>query len=322
VSRETALLLNNVLLLSATGAVLLGTMYPLFLDALGLGKISVGPPYFEAVFVPLMIPALLLMAAGPFVHWKQSSPGHLLGRLRWVGLTAAGAALGVGLLRAGSLMVMLGLACAAWILLGTASHLWQRVRHAPAGMPLRARLAREPRNYWGMLAAHAGIGVFVVGVTLAKGFDVAVDASMRVGDIASAGGYAFRLAALEQVQGPNYTATRASFEVSRAGRSVASMRPEKRLYTVQQMPMTEAAIERGFTRDLYVSLGEPGADGRWLVRIQHKPFIGWIWAGCLMVAFGGALAASDRRYRLVRRAAAMQAPGTVPAPSLPGASVP
>jgi cytochrome c-type biogenesis protein CcmF len=323
-SRESMLLLNNVMLLAAAGTVLLGTLYPLFLDTLGLGKISVGPPYFEAVFVPLMIPLLVLMAAGPFVRWKDSSFSQLLGRLRWLGLAALGVALGLGLLLAGSPMVMLGLGCAAWILIATAAHLWQRVRHAPPGMPLVARLAREPRSYWGMLAAHAGIGVFVIGVTLAKGFDAANDASMQIGDTASTGGYSFRLLELRQVAGPNYVAVRGSFEVSRDGRHVATMQPERRLYTVQQMPMTEAAIERGFTRDLYVSLGDETSGGRWLVRIQHKPFIGWIWAGCLMIACGGLLAASDRRYRLARRAAAGQvpAPGTASAAAASGASLP
>jgi cytochrome c-type biogenesis protein CcmF len=275
-----------------------------------------------------MIPVLVLMAAGPFVRWKESSIKQLLVRLRWLGLAAVGVSLGLGLLLAGSWKVMLGLGCAAWVLLATVSHLWQRLRHAPPGTPLPVRLAREPRSYWGMLAAHAGIGVFVIGVTLAKGYDEAVDASMRVGDATSAGGYSFRLLGLRQVEGPNYVAVRGSFEVSRGGSHVATMQPERRIYTVQQMPMTEAAIERGFTRDLYVSLGEETSDGRWLVRVQHKPFIGWIWAGCLMVAGGGLLAASDRRYRPARRArvAGQPDPGTVsgvaPAVGRPGASVP
>ena len=303
-SRESMLLLNNVVLLATTGTVLLGTLYPLFLDALGLGKISVGPPYFEAVFVPLMVPVLLLMGVGPFVRWKESSWAELGRRLRLAALAALGVAAGLGLLLAASPMVMLGLAGAAWILLATASHLAQRLRHAPTGATLAWRLAREPRSYWGMLAAHAGIGIFVIGVTLVKGYDAASDVSMRVGDTASVGGYDFVLRAVQDVRGPNYVAARGSFAVSRDGQPIALLAPEKRLYTVSQMPMTEAAIDRGFTRDLYVSLGEATGGDRWLVRIQHKPFVAWIWAGCLVIAAGGLLAASDRRYRLARRARA------------------
>ena len=306
-SRESMLLVNNVLLLAAAGTVLLGTLYPLFLDALDLGKISVGPPYFEAVFVPLMVPLLLLMAAGPFVRWKEASLADILRQLRWIGLAALGVAVGAGLLLAATPMVMLGLACAAWILLATLAHLLQRVRRAPAGMPLFQRLAREPRSYWAMLLAHAGIGIFVVGVTLVKGLDDAKDVSMRVGDSASAGGYTFLFTDLQEIKGPNYIAARGTFEVSKDGRKIATMNPEKRLYVVQKMPMTEAAIDRGVVRDLYVSLGEATGDERWVVRVQHKPFVGWIWAGCLVMAFGGALAGSDRRYRMGRAAKAARA---------------
>ncbi|MGZ8321287.1 MAG: heme lyase CcmF/NrfE family subunit, partial [Telluria sp.] len=280
-SRESMLLLNNVVLLATTGTVLLGTLYPLFLDALGLGKMSVGPPYFETVFVPLMVPLLLLMGVGPFVRWKESSWQDLLARLRIVALAALGIALGLGLLLAATPMVMLGLACAAWILLATGAHLIQRLRHAPAGTALFARLRREPRSYWGMLAAHAGIDIFVIGVTLVKGYDDAQDIGMRVGESASVGGYTFALTGVQDVKGPNYVAARGNFEVSRGAERIATLHPEKRMYTVQQMPMTEAAIDRGFTRDLYVSLGEETASGQWVVRIQHKPFVGWIWGGCL-----------------------------------------
>ncbi|HEY1044699.1 MAG TPA: heme lyase CcmF/NrfE family subunit [Telluria sp.] len=313
-SREAALLTNNVVLLAATGTVLLGTLYPLFLDALGLGKISVGPPYFETVFVPLMVPVLLLMGAAPFIRWKEASLAGLARALRPVALAAGGIGVGIALLLSGSPMVMLGLACGAWILLACAFHLVQRLRHTQPGSALAHRALAQPRSYWAMLAAHAGLGVFVIGVTLARGFDEAKDVSMRVGDTTSAGGHAFRFAGLDEVRGPNYTAVRGTFQVTRDGKPVATLAPEKRLYIVQQSPMTEAAIDRGFTRDLYLSLGEATGDGRWLVRVQHKPFIGWIWAGCLIMAAGGLLAASDRRYRLARRA---QAPVATPAATRP-----
>ncbi|WP_052452451.1 heme lyase CcmF/NrfE family subunit [Noviherbaspirillum autotrophicum] len=301
VSRESMLLVNNVLLLVAAGTVLLGTLYPLFLDALNLGKISVGPPYFEAVFVPLMIPVLLLLAIGPFVRWKEASVGDVALRLRWVALATLVIGGGAAFAASTSALATAGLIFAVWILLATASHLLQRLRHAPAGTAIFKRFSSLPRSYWAMIIAHAGIGVFVVGVTLVKGLETAKDVSMRVGDSTSVGGYAFTFTDLSESRGPNYIAARARFEVTRGDSKIATMEPEKRMYTVQQMPMTEAAIERGFTRDLYVSLGEATNDGTWVVRVQHKPFVGWIWAGCLIMAFGGLLAASDRRYRVLAR---------------------
>jgi cytochrome c-type biogenesis protein CcmF len=301
VSRESLLLINNVLLLVASGTVLLGTLYPLFLDALNLGKISVGPPYFEAVFVPLMIPVLVLLAAGPFVRWKEASLGELVRRLRWVALAAVGLALAIALVLAASPMVTAGLSFAVWILFASVSHLVERVRHAPAGMPLAKRLSREPRSYWAMLIAHVGIGVFVVGVTMVKGFDDAKDVHMRTGDTVTVNGYTFTFTDLEEIKGPNYVAARGTFDVTYGGKKLTTLYPEKRLYTVQQMPMTEAGIDRGVMRDLYVSLGEATKDGAWIVRVQHKPFVGWIWGGCLIMAFGGLLAASDRRYRVASR---------------------
>ena len=301
-SRESLLLVNNVLLLAATGTVLLGTLYPLFLDALDLGKISVGPPYFEAVFVPLMVPVLLLMAVAPFVRWKEGALPDLVRRLRIAGIVTMAAATAAVLFLGASAMVVFSLSCALWIFLGTAAHLAGRLRGGQAGASLWRRIAREPRSYWGMLAAHAGIAVFVVGVTLVKGMDSSSDASMKVGQSVSAGGYAFRFTGVQEIKGPNYVAAKGTFEVTRDGKFVATMQPEKRLYTVQKMPMTEAAIDRGFTRDLYVSLGEATDDTTWVVRVQHKPFVGWIWAGCLIMAFGGLLAASDRRYRMAARA--------------------
>ncbi|MDR3482983.1 MAG: heme lyase CcmF/NrfE family subunit [Burkholderiaceae bacterium] len=301
VSRESLLLVNNVLLLAAAATVLLGTLYPLFLDALNLGKISVGPPYFETVFVPLMLPVLLLMAVGPFVRWKSASLKELVLRLRWVALASVLIAAMIWLMISASPMSVLGIAFAAWIVLGSASHLAERLRHAPAGTPLTRRLASQPRSYWGMLVAHVGIGVFVLGVTMVKGTETTNDVNMRVGDTTSIGGYTFRLNRLENIKGPNYTAIRGTFDVARGNDKPITMAPEKRMFTARQMPMTEAAIDRGFTRDLYISLGEQAENGAWVVRVQHKPFVSWIWAGCLIIAFGGFLAASDRRYRLHAR---------------------
>jgi len=298
-SRETTLLLNNVLLLSAAATVLLGTLYPLFLDALNLGKISVGPPYFEAVFVPLMLPVLWLMGAGPYVRWKSAELAPLLRRLRWVALLCVALLVGIACYAA-TPMVMLGLGSAGWVLASTASHLRERLGHGTADSGWLRRLRKQPRSYWGMLLAHAGIGVFVIGVTMVKGYEHSEDRAMQVGESATVAGYTFRFTALRDIQGPNYTAAQGTFEVSDGTRVLTLLRPEKRLYTVQNMPMTEAAIDRGALRDLYVSLGELTEQGVWVVRFQHKPMVSWIWAGCLLMAAGGALAATDRRYRLKR----------------------
>ncbi len=312
VSRESLLLANNVLLVVAACAVLLGTLYPLFLDALGMGKISVGPPYFDAVFFPLMAPVLVLMAVGPFVRWKQAEAGEVLMQLRWTAVAALLLALATGVAITASPLLVTGLALAAWILMATGLHLWQRLRQAP-GTPLLRRMRNLPRSYWGMLLAHAGIGIFVIGVSMVKGKETAQDVQMQPGDSVTAGEYAFSFRALDQIKGPNYSGVRATFDVTRNGQPVAVMMPEKRLFTVQRSAMTEAAIDRGFTRDLYLSLGEQSGDSKWFVRVQHKPFVAWIWAGCLVIGAGGLLAASDRRYRLQKRARSAELAAGAPA---------
>ncbi len=306
VSRESMLLTNNALLLVAVAAVLLGTLYPLVLDALGLGKISVGPPYFETVFVPLMAPALFLMAVGPLARWKQASVPELAVRLRWALGVSFAAAILVPLAMGGwSAMVGFGMLLAAWITAACVVSLKARLALVPNG-GLGARLVQLPSSYWGMLLAHLGIAVFVVGVTLVKGYEVETDVRMEVGDTSQLAGYTFRLTAIDEVKGPNYLATRGTIEISRGGSTVTTLKPEKRLYTVQNMPMTEAAIDYGVTRHLYVALGEPINPKVWIVRLYYKPFISWIWVGCLMMGFGGLLAAIDRRYRVRARAGSPQ----------------
>ncbi|HEY0060667.1 MAG TPA: heme lyase CcmF/NrfE family subunit [Telluria sp.] len=312
-SRESLLLVNNVLLVVAAATVFLGTLYPLFLDALGLGKISVGPPYFDTVFAPLMMPLLVLMAIGPFVRWKQARWQDVLRNLRWIAAATVLLSVSVSVILGASPMLACGLAIALWVLLATGWQLTQRLRHAAAGTPFVQRLTSLPRSYWGMIIAHAGIGVFVIGVTLAKGAETAKDLSMQLGDTATAAGYTFRLTELGQASGPNYTATQAVFVVSHDGEQIAVMKPEKRLYTVKNMPMTEAAIDRGFTRDLYISLGEAVNNTTWLVRVQHKPFMSWIWGGCIIMALGGLMAALDRRYR---RVAQRQAGNALASPTI------
>ena len=307
VSRESMLLTNNALLLVAAAAVLLGTLYPLVLDALGMGKISVGPPYFETVFVPLMAPALFLMGVGPLARWKQASVPELAVRLRWALAVSFAVAIIVPFaMGRWSSMVGFGMLLAAWIVVSSLISLKSQLAHTPKGR-IGARLAQLPRSYYGMLFAHLGVAVFIVGVTLVKGYEVETDVRMEVGDSSHLAGYVFKLVAINDVKGPNYMATRGTIEVTRDDKAVTTLNPEKRLYTVQNMPMTEAAIDHGLTRHLYVALGEPIGPKVWIVRLYYKPFIGWIWSGCLLMAFGGLLAVIDRRYRVRARAGSAQA---------------
>jgi cytochrome c-type biogenesis protein CcmF len=300
VSREAALLINNVLLAVAAAAVMLGTLYPLFLDALGLGKISVGPPYFETVIVPLVAPVAVLLAVGPYVRWKAARLGEIFARLRWPAAAAAALALVLAAaLGARSALMLFGLLLASWVLLASSWHLVERLRQ-PAGGSVWVRLRSQPRAYYGMLLAHLGVGVFALGVTVVKGLETSQDVRMKPGDTTTVAGYTFRFGGVQELRGPNYIAARATVEVTRGAERRGVLYPEKRLYTASGMPMTEAAIDRGVLRDLYVSLGEPVSPEEWIVRVNHKPFVNWIWGGCLLMALGGGLAASDRRYRLAR----------------------
>ena len=297
VSRETALLGNNVLLSVASASVLLGTLYPLFLDALGLGKISVGPPYFEAVFVPLMTPVVALMMFGPFLRWKGDTLGPVVRRVA----PALVASVVVGVAMAFAIdhvtaRTVLGLALAAWVVFTSFQQLAARLRER-AGASSSARLRGIPSAWWGMWLAHFGIGIFIIGVALVGSLNQSLDVKMKEGQRAELAGYSFVFRGVQDAAGPNYDASRATLEVSRGDRPVATLHPEKRLYRAQGMPMTEADIDVGPFRDVYVSLGEQLPDGSWIVSLYFKPFISWIWLGCVLMVLGGIFAASDRRYR-------------------------
>jgi cytochrome c-type biogenesis protein CcmF len=305
VSKETGLLLNNVLLLTATGAVLLGTMYPLFLDALGLGKISVGPPYFDTVFRWVMAPLIVLLGVGPLARWKGDELPSLTRRLRWAAVATVAvpalAALFAGRVSGWSI---LGYALATWVTAGVVVDAWAWRRQ-----PRQIGRARA-----GMWLAHLGVALFIGGVTGVRTHEQELDVRMQPGQTAELRGYSFRFDGAERADGPNYAAMQGRVQVTRSGEAVAELRPEKRVYHVQRNPMTEAAIHSNLARDLYVSLGEPQEDGSWTLRLQVKPLIAWIWLGCLVMALGGALAASDRRYRATRRA-------TAPLPAATGGAI-
>ncbi len=303
VSRETALLGNNVLLLVATGAVLLGTLYPLLLDALGMGKISVGPPYFDAVFMPLMVPTVFLMGIGPLARWKEASLPDLARRLRWAAGTSVVVAVATGWLAGRiSFAATIGLFMAYWIVTSLLTDLYERLHPAGASWSEAPRRARQlPRAMVGMMIAHLGVAAFCIGVSMVMTYQVERDVKMAIGDSTTVNGYTFTFRGTRDIPGPNYMATQGLIEVTHNGKRLRDMRPEKRVYRVQNNPMTEAAIATGFTRDLYVSLGEPVGGGDWIVRVYVKPFIDWIWGGCLIMALGGVLAATDRRYRVRKR---------------------
>ena len=302
VSRESMLLLNNVMLAVAAGSVLLGTLYPLVLDALGAGKISVGRPYFETVFIPLMAPAMFLIGVGPMAQWKKASLPDLATRLRWAFVVGVLTALLVPFAMGGwSTPVSLGILLAAWIVTSSLAGLLERLRLAPGSAGILAKLGSNSRSYYGMLLAHIGVAVFIAGATLVKGYETDKDVRMSIGDSIEVGGYSFQLDRLTEVSGPNYIATRGEVKVTRNGRAVTVMYPEKRTYGDKKNPMTEAAIDWGFVRDLYVAFGERLDPTSWAVRIYHKPFVELIWVGWLLMSLGGLLAVFDRRYRVAAR---------------------
>ncbi len=310
-SRETLLLVNNLLLVVATAMILLGTLYPLLLDALSGAKLSVGPPYFNAMFVPLMAALMLTLGVGIMVRWKDTPVKWLLGMLTPVLITSV--VLGV----LGSLLfgdfnwaVLAVSLLAAWVVIASVRDLLDKTRHK--GL-LKGARSLAP-SYWGMHLAHLGLAVCAIGVVLTSHQSSERDLRLAPGESLSLGGYEFVFEGAVHHEGPNFTSDKATIRVFDGDKQIATLHPEKRLYTVQQMPMTEAGIDAGFTRDLYVALGEPLGDGAWAVRVHIKPFVRWIWLGALMMGLGGALAASDRRYRVkvktrVREALGMAAQG-------------
>ncbi|MDE2370010.1 MAG: heme lyase CcmF/NrfE family subunit [Burkholderiales bacterium] len=301
-SRESLLLVNNMMLTVSCGAVFLGTLYPLFLDALGMDKISVGPPYFDTVFGLLMAPLVVVMGIGPITRWKQDEGGALVRKLWMAAIASVLAALVVQWLAGGiHLWTTGGLTMAFWIVASLLVDLRDRVL-PPGGKAgqIAFRAGQIPRAMLGMFVAHFGVAAFAFGVAMVKTYEIEKDVKMGAGDHTEIGGYGFKMTGLAEVPGPNYQATQATIEVSRGDRLLSVLHPEKRIYRVQQQPMTEAAVDRGLTRDLYISMGEQLPSGEWIVRVQDKPFIVWIWGGCLIMMVGGMLAMSDRRYRVAR----------------------
>ncbi|MGH8420379.1 MAG: heme lyase CcmF/NrfE family subunit [Pseudomonas sp.] len=305
-SRETLLLGNNLVLVVAASMILLGTLYPLVLDALSGAKMSVGPPYFNALFVPLMGLLMAVMAVGVLVRWKDTPVKWLLGMLTPVLIGSAVLALIAGFAMADFHWAVLAtVLLAAWVLLAGVRDLLDKTRHKGLLKGMRSLT----RSYWGMQLAHIGIAVVALGVVLSSQNSAERDLRMAPGDSVELGGYMFVFDGARHLQGPNFTSDEGTIRVLEDGKQVTVLYPEKRLYTVQRSMMTEAGIDGGFFRDLYVALGEPLDNGAWAVRVHVKPFVRWIWFGGLITALGGLLAALDKRYRVKVRAKVRDALG-------------
>ncbi|MDR3416794.1 MAG: heme lyase CcmF/NrfE family subunit [Nevskia sp.] len=300
-SREGLLLFNNVFLAAAAAAVLFGTLYPLVLDATGLGKVSVGPPYFNPVFLPLVTPLIFLVGLAAAVPWKRGDWKETVRRLRWPALAALvfGGALPFTLYGRSTPLASAGALLGLWAMFAAVQDVWRRVRAKP---DLGSGLAAVPRAAWGMTLAHVGLGVWALGVSGVVSFGDEHDVRLARGTTTELGGYTFRFDGAGESQGPNYTAQEGTVTVTHGDRPVAVLHPQKRLYPSQGTVMTQSSIDIGLLRDLYVSLGDSFDDGSWSLRVYYKPLVRMIWLGGVLMFFGGMLAVSDRRYRLARAA--------------------
>jgi cytochrome c-type biogenesis protein CcmF len=299
VSRESLLLCNNIVFLVSTLTVLFGTLFPLFMDALGQGKYSVGPPYFNAVFVPLMAVLVPFMGVGPISRWKSDSPRRWQSELAVPAIVAIGCGFTLPLLGVDyNLWVALAATLSSWLVLGLLKDLWNRVRTAASvGRGLR----RLTPSYCGMFIAHLGFAACVTGIVATSQYSIERDLKMSPGDRQVLAGYEFHFTELAQVRGPNFVADEARFTVRRDGRLVATLAPQKRRYLASNQVMTEASIDPGLFRDLYVAMGEPiGEAGAWAIRLHYKPLVRWMWLGAILMSIGGFTTVADRRYRRYR----------------------
>ncbi len=296
VSRDALILLNNILLVATAATILLGTLYPLVIDALGLGKISVGPPYFNGVFIPLTGPLAFLAGFGVLARWRQDKVSRLMGLL-WLPMAcsvAAGIALAF-MQESFSWAALIGLTLAVWTAITAFTPIQNRLRNKPNKL---SALADVPLSTWAMSVAHFGIAVFIVGITLTSTYTLEKDVRLAPGESLHLAGYDFLFNGVKDAEGANYDANQGSVTVTKEGKLISELKPQKRIYRASGMPMTEAGIDASITRDLFVALGEPlGDKGAWALRIYYKPFVRWIWMGGLFMAFGGFLAVNDKRYR-------------------------
>ncbi|MCA0300496.1 MAG: heme lyase CcmF/NrfE family subunit [Proteobacteria bacterium] len=297
-SRETLLLANNLLLAAACAMVLLGTLYPLIADALDLGKISVGPPYFSLLFTVLMAPLVALVPFGPLTKWQRDKASRLGAMLLpWLLLSIVLAVVAYFLAPQGKLKAAAGILGAAWVGLGTVRFVWSRLR-------ANGRFTPE---MLGMTLAHTGIAVFLVGALLVEALNVQRELAVKPGQTVEVGRWGFHFQGVDETQGPNYLSDRGHVQVLRDGRPVTLLHPEKRAYASGGQVMTEAGIRPGVLGDVYVAIGEPLGDGAWALRVHIKPFVRWIWLGAALMALGGFVTAADRRFRNHRKSEATPA---------------
>jgi len=314
VSREGALVLNNLLLIAATATVFIGTMYPLFLDAITGEKVTVGPPFFNATFVPLMVPLIMVMAIGPMMPWKRADLAGTLSRMKVAAaLTVIVALLTLYFSGFDPILAVLGMALGVWLVAGAAVDIGERTRlfRIPLRDALR-RAANLPRSAWGGAIAHAGMGVAILGMTGTLSWEVEHLQIMRPGDRIVVAGYEVEFRGVAPVTGPNYDAVRGTFHVFRNGELMEIMEPETRRFTDPPMVTTEASIRPRNFGDLYAVVGEANGDGGFATRIYHKPMIVWLWIGSLMMTLGGLVSLTDRRLRV----GAPRRPKASPAPEL------
>ena len=299
-SRETLLLVNNILLITSCATVLLGTMFPLLVDALDLGMISVGPPYFNALFVPQVLLLALALGVGILLNWKSGSISWLVHQVRWILLVSVAGGVVFGLYYGSRFVLAQALAIAAvlWLVLTIGRDLLNKTRNTRQKKGFIASLNKLTPSYYGMQLAHLGLAVAILGALMTSGYSEQKDLRMSPGDSAELGGYVFRFDGVADERGPNYVASVGVISVFANQEEVAVLKPEKRIYDVRGMPMTEVGIDSGLTRDLYVALGEPLENNSWAVRLHVKPFVRLIWLGSVFMALGGLLAVSDKRYRV------------------------
>ena len=308
VSRESLLMINNLVFTVSTIVVLLGTLFPLIMDAFSLGKYSVGPPYFNAVFVPLMALVMPFMAVGPLSRWREDTTRRWLHELLVPGLGVLVVAIVLAFLGSDgfNLWIALAVLLAGWVALGVFKDLWRRIANGEDG---GLKLRRLTPSFLGMALAHLGFAAVVLGAVVVSQENQERDLRMAVGDTETLGAYRFELMSLGQQPGPNYLADQAVFEVRRDQELIAVLVPEKRRYFASGQVMTEAAIDASLWRDLYIALGEPIGEQAWAVRLQYKPMVRWLWLGALMIGLGALVTAFDRRYRSQRSTVSAVEPG-------------
>jgi cytochrome c-type biogenesis protein CcmF len=316
ISREGALVLNNLLLATGAGVVLLGTLYPLALDAVGGGKVSVGAPFFTATFVPIMTPILVACAIGPVLGWKRGDLGAALKRLRLALLVAVAVVLVSWYMAAGNqVFAALGIGAAAWLIVGAVSELVGRLGLFKVSFAaVLRRAANLPRGAWGTAIAHAGLGVFVAGVTASSSWQTEKIQLMRIGDSVPLAEYTITFEGTKDLKGPNYEVVRGDFTVRRGDKIIARLSPEKRYYPAERSRTTEAAIHTTWLSDIYTVLGNQDPSGAWSTRFYLNPLVPWIWFGTLMMTLGGLTSLTDRRLRIgaPRRARKPSAPAAPP----------